>query len=309
LRDQGQDGEGHNTEDRDAGCDACRGQGAPGPAFVQPGQPGGDVFDTGIGGGVEASAERAGLGGSGLGGEAEQAEVPVGQVRGSGIQLLQPGKPATPHCRRLVHQPGHADAVGEVLTDQQPVQRGDRFVKTAAAGRSDLITGVDRCAFPRCDKEVQHVRQPQGIDGDVKRLPRQGFDFQRPEVGGKDEVQLRAVTRFEEIGHEVSVHQEGPRAEEAGQQDGLAGVAGHEDLDWPGVTHLPFYVLGCSAQNRECLRGDLCSSTEQLRPENLLDPPDRSEDHDQGRREAADRQKTGQAQHHEQPGPDKQNGC
>ena len=276
---------------------------------MQPGQPGGDVFDTGIGGGVEASAERAGLGGSGLGGEAEQVEVPVRQVRGSGIQLLQPGKPAAPHSRRLVHQPGHADAVREVLTDQQPVQRGDRFVKTAAAGGGDLITGVDRGAFPRCDEEVQHVRQPQGIDGDVKRLPRQGFDLQRPKVGGKDEVQLRAVTRFEEIGCEVSVHQEDPRAEEAGQQDGLAGVGGHEDLDRPGVTHLPFYVLGCGAQVRECFWGNPCSSAEQLRPADLLDPPDQPEDHEQERREAADRQKTSQAQRHEQPGPDKQNGC
>jgi hypothetical protein len=180
------------------------------------------------------------------------------------------------------------------------------MIEAAATCGGDLIAGINGGTLPRCDEEVQYPRQMEGVDGDEERRPRQGLDLQPAEKGRQDEVQLRPVSRLDQIGDEVSFHQENVCAEEAGEPHRVLGVRDDEDFNWPGITHLLLHFASCCAQYRESLWRDPRSCTEQACPVNLHRPPDRPESQKQAstedgkRADAARTQQYDQAEAHEQ---------
>ena len=127
LRSRGEQPVARRGEQGGAHGDRYRDHPAAGAALAQPRRFRQDLPDIEFGAALQACAEGPGLVRGRLTGEAEQVQIPVGHERGAGIQLLHPGEPANPDGHRLVHQSGDADAVREVLPDQQPVQGDDRF--------------------------------------------------------------------------------------------------------------------------------------------------------------------------------------
>ena len=143
----------------------------------------------------------------------------------------------------------------------------------------------------------------------MRRGARQGLDLQLAEKGRQDEVQLRPVSRLDQIGDEVSLHQENVRAEEAGEPRRLLGVRDDEDFNRPGIADLPSHFEGGCAQYREGLWRDPGGRAEQFCPVNLHRPPHQPESHKQASSQGGKRDDAGQTQQHDQAEAHEQDRC